>query len=33
MIEIEIDAVTVRVGLGADTKTVIAVMRALKAGA
>jgi transposase len=33
MIEVEIDGVTVRVGHGADAKTVIAVLRALKAGA
>ena len=32
-IEVEIDGVTVRVGRGADAKTVIAVLRALKAGA
>jgi len=32
-IEVEIDGVTVRVGLGADVKTVRAVLRALKAGA
>jgi transposase len=33
IIEIEIDGVTVRVGRGADAKTVRAVLRALKAGA
>lgn len=33
IIEVEIDGVTVRVGRGADAKTVIAVLRALKAGA
>jgi transposase len=33
MIEVEIDGVTVRVGRGADAKTLIAVLRALKAGA
>ena len=33
MIEVEIDGVTVRVGRGADAKTVTAVLRALKAGA
>ena len=33
MIEVEIDGVTVRVGHGADAKTVTAVLRALKAGA
>ena len=33
IIEVEIDGVTVRVGRGADTKTVTAVLRALKAGA
>jgi len=33
MIEVEIDGVTVRVGRGADVKTVRAVLRALKAGA
>lgn len=32
MIEIEIDGVAVRVGRGADAKTVAAVIRALKAG-
>ena len=32
-IEVEIDGVTVRVGRGADAKTVRAVLRALKAGA
>jgi transposase len=32
-IEVEIDGVTVRVGRGADTKTLMAVLRALKAGA
>src|ERR1700716_4215403 len=32
MIEVEIDGVTVRVGRGADAKTVTAVLRALKAG-
>ena len=32
-IEVEIDGVTVRVGRGADAKTLIAVLRALKAGA
>ena len=32
-IEVEIDRVTVRVGRGADVKTVRAVLRALKAGA
>ena len=31
-IEVEIDGVTVRVGRGADSKTVAAVLRALKAG-
>ncbi len=31
MIELEIDGVTVRVGRGADVKTVVAVIRALKA--
>ena len=33
IIEIEIDGVTVRVGRGAEAKTVAAVLRALKAGA
>ena len=33
IIEVEIDGVTVRVGSGADAKTVAAVIRALKAGA
>jgi transposase len=33
LIEVEIDGVTVRVGRGADAKTVTAVLRALKAGA
>lgn len=33
IIEIELDGVTVRVGRGADTKTVAAVLRTLKAGA
>src|ERR1019366_4340938 len=33
MIEVEIDGVTVRVGRGADAKTVTAVLRALKDGA
>ena len=33
MIEVEIDGVIVRVGHSADAKTVIAVLRALKAGA
>jgi transposase len=33
MIEVEIDGVTVRLGRGADVKTLIAVLRALKAGA
>ena len=33
IIEIEIDGVTVRVGRGAEAKTVAAVIRALKAGA
>ena len=32
-IEVEIDGVTVRVGRGADAKTIAAVLRALKAGA
>jgi transposase len=32
MIEVEIDGVTVRVGRGADAKTVTVVLRALKAG-
>lgn len=32
MIEVEIDGVTVRVGCGADAKTVTAVLRALKDG-
>jgi transposase len=32
-IEIEISGVTVRVGRGADAKTLMAVLRALKAGA
>ena len=32
IIEVEIDGVTVRVGCGADAKTVAAVIRALKAG-
>jgi transposase len=32
MIEVEIDGVTVRVGRGADAKTVTAVLQALKAG-
>ena len=33
VIEVEIEGVTVRVGRGAETKTVAAVLRALKAGA
>jgi transposase len=33
IIEVEIDGVTVRVGRGAETKTVAAVLRTLKAGA
>jgi transposase len=33
VIEVEIAGVTVRVGRGADAKTVAAVLRALKAGA
>jgi transposase len=33
IIEVEIDGVTVRVGRGADAKTVVVVLRALKAGA
>jgi transposase len=33
MIEVEIDGVIVRVGRGADAKTVLAVLQALKAGA
>ena len=33
IIEVEIDGVTVRVGRGADAKTVMVVLRALKAGA
>jgi transposase len=33
IIEVEIDGVTVRVGSGADAKTVAAVIRALRAGA
>ena len=33
IIEVEIDSVTVRVGRGADAKTVMVVLRALKAGA
>lgn len=32
IIEIEIDGVTVRIGRGAEAKTVAAVLRALKAG-
>jgi len=32
-IEVEISGVTVRVGRGADAKTLMAVLRALKAGA
>jgi transposase len=32
-IEVEISGVTVRVGRGADAKTLMAVMRALKSGA
>jgi transposase len=32
-IEVEIGGVTVRIGYGADTKTIAAVLRALKAGA
>jgi transposase len=32
IIEVEIDGVTVRVGRGAEAKTVAAVLRALKAG-
>jgi transposase len=32
IIEVEIGGVTVRVGLGAEAKTVAAVLRALKAG-
>ncbi|HUZ31593.1 MAG TPA: hypothetical protein VMV19_05725 [Xanthobacteraceae bacterium] len=31
-IEVEIEGVTVRIGRGADAKTVAAVLRALKAG-
>jgi hypothetical protein len=31
-IEVEIDGVTIRVGSGADAKTLIVVLRALKAG-
>jgi transposase len=33
IIEVEIDGVTVRVGRGAEAKTVAAVLRALKGGA
>jgi transposase len=33
MIEVEIDGAIVRVGHGADARTVTAVLRALKAGA
>ncbi len=33
LIEVEIDGVTVRIGRGADTKTIMAVIRGLKAGA
>ena len=33
IIEVEIDGVTVRVGRGAEAKTVTAVLRALKVGA
>ncbi len=33
IIEVEIDGVTIRVGRGADAKTVTAVIRVLKAGA
>jgi transposase len=33
IVEVEIDGVTVRVGRGAEAKTVAAVLRALKAGA
>jgi transposase len=33
LIEVEFDGVTVRVGRGADVKTIVAVIRALKAGA
>jgi transposase len=33
IIEVEIDGVTIRVGSGADAKTVAAVIRALKIGA
>jgi hypothetical protein len=33
MIEVEIDGVTVRVGHDADAKTVMALLRALRAGA
>jgi transposase len=33
IIEVEVDGVTIRVGRGADVKTVTAVVRALKAGA
>jgi transposase len=33
IIEVEIDGVTVRVGRGAETRTVTAVLRALKTGA
>ncbi len=33
IIEVEIEGVTVRVGRGAEAKTVAAVLRALKAGA
>jgi len=32
-IELEIDGVTVKVGRGVDTKTIVAVIRALKVGA
>jgi transposase len=32
-IEVEIDGVTIRIGRGAEAKTVAAVLRALKAGA
>jgi len=32
-IEVEIDGMTIRIGRGADAKTIAAVLRALKAGA
>jgi transposase len=32
-IEVEVDGVTIRVGRGADAETLMAVLRALKAGA